>query len=232
MEINKELYDKMPIELKKLFKKDEVLELFPESNGAGNSLPNVKITGYGDKNTGTGKSEYFGGERIPFDSGTGSAARFFYCAKASKKDRNDGLESEPDKILARSCQAVADAKRGVVIKEGDGAFNKARITKNNHPTVKPLELGKYLCRLITPPNGTVLDPFMGSGSTGKAAMLENFNFIGIELDPDYYKIAEARIKHAKENPDYYSEKESKKKKEKSETKKQDSAIDSLFEDSE
>ena len=84
----------------------------------------------------------------------GSAARFFYCAKASKRDRGEG---------------------------------------NIHPTVKPTDLMRYLCRLVTPPNGVVLDPFMGSGSTGKAAMLEGFDFIGIELNADYFAIAEARI---------------------------------------
>jgi site-specific DNA-methyltransferase (adenine-specific) len=138
----------------------EVLELFPESNGAGKSLPNVKITGYGDKNTGNGKSEYFGGERIPFDAGSGSAARFFYCAKTSKKDRGED---------------------------------------NNHPTVKPTDLMRYLCRLVTPPGGTVLDPFMGSGSTGKAAILEGFNFIGCEMDENYVKIAQKRIKDAEDS---------------------------------
>lgn len=135
---------------------EEVVELFPNSNGAGGSLPQVKITGYGD-GIGTGKSEYLGVERIPFESGSGSAARFFYCAKASKKDRGDG---------------------------------------NKHPTVKPTELMRYLCRLVTPKNGIVLDPFMGSGSTGKAAVIEGFNFIGIELDEEYFKIAKERIEGA------------------------------------
>lgn len=99
----------------------------------------------------------------------GESSRFFYCAKASKKDRNEGL---------------------------DGLTNPAD-QKNNHPTVKPTELMRYLCRLITPPNGTVLDPFMGSGSTGKAAMLEGFSFIGYELDKDYLEIAKKRIENAK-----------------------------------
>ncbi len=85
----------------------------------------------------------------------GSAARFFYCAKASKRDRDAG---------------------------------------NNHPTVKPTDLMRYLCRLVTPPGGIVLDPFMGSGSTGRGAIAEGFQFIGIELDPEYAAIAEARIK--------------------------------------
>jgi site-specific DNA-methyltransferase (adenine-specific) len=67
---------------------------------------------------------------------------------------------------------------------------------NFHPTVKPTALMQYVTKLITPPNGTVLDPFMGSGSTGKACMLEGFNFTGIELSSEYLAIAEARIKHA------------------------------------
>lgn len=86
----------------------------------------------------------------------GDAARFFYCAKTSRKDRGEG---------------------------------------NTHPTVKPTDLMAYLCRLVTPPGGVVLDPFMGSGSTGKAAMREGFHFIGIEMDADYLAIAEARIAH-------------------------------------
>lgn len=88
---------------------------------------------------------------------TGSAARFFYCAKASKSDRGEG---------------------------------------NNHPTVKPTALMRYLCRLVTPPGGVVLDPFTGSGSTGKAAMAEGFRFIGIEREPKYFDIARRRIEDA------------------------------------
>ena len=67
--------------------------------------------------------------------------------------------------------------------------------KNNHPTVKPINLLTYLCRLITPPKGVVLDPFMGSGSTGVAALLEGFDFFGMELDKDYYQIAQKRIEN-------------------------------------
>ena len=135
---------------------EEVVSLFPDSLGAGGSLPRVKITGYGD-GIGTGKSEYLGGDRIPFDSGTGSAARFFYCAKANKKDREEG---------------------------------------NLHPTVKPTELMKYLIKLVTPKDGIVLDPFMGSGSTGKAAKILGYSFIGIEREEEYFKIAEKRINDA------------------------------------
>ncbi|MFO0467645.1 MAG: DNA-methyltransferase [bacterium] len=100
------------------------------------------------------------------------AARFFYCAKASAKDRDEGVA-------------------GVGALRDNGRQSRPR--KNTHPTVKPTDLMRYLCRLVTPPGGTVLDPFMGSGSTGKAAMLEGFGFIGIERDPEYAKIAEARI---------------------------------------
>lgn len=178
---------------------DDVLALFPDSNGSGGSLPNVKITGYGDGAVGTGKSEYFGGPRMKVNAGSGSAARFFYCAKTSKKDRNEGLDDEPDKVLARSCQAAAaEAARGNTVETEGGAFNKARVVKNNHPCVKPTELMRYLCRLVTPPSGTVLDPFMGSGSTGKAALLEGFSFVGIDNDEEhgYFDIAMARIKAA------------------------------------
>lgn len=124
------------------------------------------------------------------------AARFFYCAKASKKDRNEGCEELDRKISARSCQAQAEAKRGNVVECEGGAFNKARLAHNHHPTVKPTDLMRYLCRLVTPPGGLILDPFMGSGSTGKAAMIEGFRFIGIEREAEYLEIAQTRIAHA------------------------------------
>lgn len=176
---------------------DEVLSYFPDSDGSGASLPNVKITGYGD-GIGTGESRYLGGPRTPVNCGSGSAARFFWCPKASKRDRNEGMDGEPDRVLARSDQAQAEATRGNIIVEGGGAFNKARVTKNNHATVKPTALMRYLCRLVTPPGGLVLDPFMGSGSTGKAALLEGFRFVGTDSDEEhgYFDIACARIRHA------------------------------------
>jgi DNA modification methylase len=122
------------------------------------------------------------------DSLLNSAARFFYCAKASKKDRDDGCDGLPDKEWATD---------GACIPERDNRpFNPS---KNNHPTVKPTDLMRYLCRLVTPPEGIVLDPFMGSGSTGKAAVLEGFQFIGIERDEEYMKIAESRIAAATMN---------------------------------
>jgi site-specific DNA-methyltransferase (adenine-specific) len=126
----------------------------------------------------------------------GGASRFFYCAKASKSDRNDGCEKLQGKYVAQGNQAQAELKRGNVDFENGNKHNKVELKQNFHPTVKPTDLMRYLCRLITPPNGIVLDPFMGSGSTGKGAILEGFDFIGMELDPEYVEIAKARIEYA------------------------------------
>ena len=134
---------------------EEVVGLFPQT-GAGK----LTIGGTPRKTTGhvcTGSPDR--SDAIMNYGDSGSAARFFYCAKASKRDRDEG---------------------------------------NNHPTVKPTDLMRYLCRLVTPPDGTVLDPFMGSGSTGKAAVLEGFRFIGIEREEEYCEIAKARIKYAQQ----------------------------------
>lgn len=117
----------------------------------------------------------------------GSAARFFYCAKASKEDRDEG------------CWHIGQTHYSHDGRETpiDNAYQRnSSNSSNSHPTVKPTDLMRYLCRLVTPPSGTVLDPFMGSGSTGKAALLENFNFVGIELQAEYGAIAEARIRHS------------------------------------
>lgn len=116
----------------------------------------------------------------------GTIGRFYYCAKASEADRDDGL----DNFAARNNMRVNAPRKSEEAKH-------STTRKNHHPTVKPTDLMRYLCRLVTPPAGTVLDPWMGSGSTGKAALAEGFGFIGMELDPDYYAIADARIGHAK-----------------------------------
>lgn len=113
----------------------------------------------------------------------GSASRFFYCAKASKRDRDEGLQSLQTREVHRF---------GAGLGEGKDPEAPA-LNKNFHPTVKPTDLMRYLCRLVTPPGGVVLDPFMGSGSTGKAAMLEGFRFIGIDREAEYVEIAKARI---------------------------------------
>ena len=118
-----------------------------------------------------------------------SAARFFYCPKASKADRDEGCESLEEKRTAKLGGSNNDRD------DLDPVSERFRTSpsRNNHPTVKPKELMRYLCRLITPPGGVVLDPFTGSGSTGKAALMEGFSFIGIELSAEYAEIARHRI---------------------------------------
>ncbi|MHA1381648.1 MAG: DNA methyltransferase, partial [Candidatus Helarchaeota archaeon] len=114
----------------------------------------------------------------------GGASRFFYCAKASKAERNIGLSGE---------KKIVDDGRG---KKIDNPYLRGKTLKQNtHPTVKPLALMEYLCTLTaTPTGGIVLDPFMGSGTTGMAAKKTNRGFIGIEVDKEYFQIAVARIK--------------------------------------
>ena len=166
---------------------DEVVALFPDKAGGGH-WSKTKVTGYGE--FGGGKSEYFGqGEK----DGFGSAARFFYCAKASKRDRNEGLDGFEAKNNGKMMRNANNTSE-----EPSVGFERfaTEPSANHHPTVKPTDLMRYLCRLITPPNGTVLDPFMGSGSTGKAAMYEGFKFIGVEMTDEYLPIAKARIEFA------------------------------------
>ena len=168
---------------------DEVLSCFPQSSGQQGD-----VTGSEPSHTGTANcyGEY---GRVPAmkRGDSGSAARFFYCSKASNKDRNDGMDGAEDKVLARSNQAQAEASRGSAVDKSSGAYNKPRIRKNNHPTVKPTDLMRYLCRLVTPPGGIVIDPHMGSGSTGRGAILEGFRFIGIDNEFPYCEIAIRRI---------------------------------------
>lgn len=110
------------------------------------------------------------------------SARFFYCPKASKGDREDGLD----------CFDIVSA--GALSGSKDGSLNSHPcMGRNPHPTVKPTDLMRYLVRLVTPPGGVVLDPFCGSGSTGRGAVLEGFQFIGIERETEYVEIAKARI---------------------------------------
>ena len=121
-----------------------------------------------------------------------SASRYFYCAKTSKAERNQGLNNFPIKQTQGGGGGIGDYKDDVNSASGKFGSEKAP-SKNTHPTVKPIKLMKYLCRLITPKGGTVLDPFMGSGSTGMAAKEENFDFVGIEKEEEYFNIASARI---------------------------------------
>ena len=133
----------------------------------------------------------------------GGASRFFYCPKASKKDRDEGLDGFENKERAITnqskkcvkCNKWELAASGDYICECEIPEWKNAQSKNNHPTVKPTALMEYLIKLVTPKGGTVLDCFLGSGSTGKAAVRNGFDFIGIERDEEYIKIAEARIKN-------------------------------------
>jgi site-specific DNA-methyltransferase (adenine-specific) len=164
---------------------DEIVSQFPDTG---------KSTGgrIGKKQQGTVTNvpagEYCAGD--PGYGDAGSAARFFYCAKPSKAERNaglDGMEQRSAGIKNSSGQGFSETDPHRDIKAA-----------NFHPTVKPLALMRYLCRLITPPNGTVLDPFAGSGTTLVAATQEQFNAIGIELTDDYLPIIHARLKWAEE----------------------------------
>lgn len=153
MKIDEKTFKAMPAELQSLFSKcpnpgsDEVVGLFPVTT-SGKLEPHHRRSErrgvYGQYN-GKEWEHSFGGD-------SGSAARFFYQAKCSKKDR-----------------------------EG-----------STHPTMKPTALMRYLCRLVTPPGGVILDPFMGSGSTGKAAIMEGFRFIGSDMSEEYFEIAKSR----------------------------------------
>ena len=114
--------------------------------------------------------------------------RFFYVAKVSSKERNLGLGDDFENLKVETNISGLDNKPRL-----NGTIRETPIKKNNHPTLKPINLMTYLCRLVTPKNGIILDPFMGSGSTGIAALLEEFRFVGMEMDSGYFKIAEKRI---------------------------------------
>jgi len=125
---------------------------------------------------------------MPAYGDQGNASRYFYCAKTSKDERNFGLHGR------KSGQYSSDGRA----KEIENAYQRNKsVSANTHPTVKPVELMRYLVRLVTPKGGLVLDPFMGSGSTGMGAREEDFRFVGIEKEEEYYEIAKARIKNVK-----------------------------------
>lgn len=166
---------------------DEVCGGFPNSKGG--SGKGFKKNDYAEKETAT---NFTRGDFVPYND-NGSASRYFYCAKASKKDRDEGLDT-------REHKKVNDGRKTPI----DNAFQRGEtLMKNTHPTVKPTELMQYLIRLVAPKGSTILDPFMGSGSTGKAVMYENkernadYSFIGIEKQSDYCEIAKARIDYAR-----------------------------------
>lgn len=156
---------------------ESAAEMLDEQSGA--------LTKQGSRKLKDCPSEMFAGgsKDSTFYGDSGGASRFFYVAKASKRERNAGLEGMPE--------VTTDDGRNKSI---DNAYQRGETErKNHHPTVKPIKLMEYLCRLITPPGGTVLDPFAGSGSTGVAATRLGFKFIGIERELEYCAIAEKRI---------------------------------------
>lgn len=134
----------------------------------------------------------------------GSASRYFYCAKASARDRDEGCEHLEDQSMSMMANGKGTLMIGAASLKGE--HKEVQPKKNIHPTVKPCELMQYLVRLVTPKGGTVLDPFNGSGSTGKATMYENrdrqakYKYIGIELTPEYLPIADARIRFVENRP--------------------------------
>ena len=162
---------------------DEVCGEFPNTKGNSNARKNTEGNVYGNYKSVTTQSDIWG------DSG--SASRYFYCAKASKKDRDEGLDNQQE-------VKVNDGRQTPI----DNPFQRGETPRRNgHPTVKPTNLMQYLVRLVTPNNGTILDPFNGSGSTGKAVMYENkernknYKYIGIELTEEYLPISKARIEY-------------------------------------
>jgi len=131
--------------------------------------------------------------------------RFFksiiYQSKASKRDRNTGCDGLVEKIIARSNQAIAEQKRGhdstktSTNNTQNGDYHSTK-QQNFHPTVKPIALMEYLINMVTQKNGTVLDPFMGSGSTGIACKNLERNFIGFESNQGYFELASHRIRNS------------------------------------
>lgn len=157
----------------------EVLDLFPDAKG-GAWIQTDGARHFNNNGKPTSP------KRLGSDSSSGSAARFFYCSKANKKDRNEGLEGLEPKQYSHDGR---ETRNETAYQRNDS------VAANHHPTVKPTDLMCYLVRMVTRLGGTVLDPFMGSGTTGKAAMREGMNFIGCELDAEYLAIAEKRIQY-------------------------------------
>jgi len=162
------------------------IKILDEQSGVSKSVASIR-----NNKKRNDENIYGGGKGIPQVSlesnyaDKGGASRFFYVAKASKSERNKGLDGFEEKVIEGRDEGQDD--RNVAYKP------RPTPMANIHPTVKPIKLMQYLVRLITPPNGIVLDPFCGSGTTGVACKLEGFQFIGLEQDAEYCKIAEARI---------------------------------------
>ena len=185
---------------------DEIAgELLDEQSGNLKSTGAIRKKDTETEPTSWDMNKKVGNNSNPYAGQSGGASRFFYQAKVSKAERNMGLDGFEETTtggkghgLDRRC---SHCNTSMLKPEDCKCEEPDWITpakKNTHPTVKPVSLMAYLCRLVTPPNGIVLDPFMGSGSTGIAARLEGFKFLGMEMDKDYFKIAEARIENFEE----------------------------------
>lgn len=172
---------------------DEVCGGFPNSGSGNNKEP----YNYAGKEYDNKETSMFNGDKPQSPSNyndNGSASRYFYCAKASRRDRDEGLED---------FELVTRSDRNPELETANNQFNRSGIPRKNfHPTCKPVDLMKYLVRLVTPKGGTILDCFNGSGSTGKAVMSENYDrnsnykYIGVELTEEYLPIAKSRIEYA------------------------------------
>lgn len=163
----------------------EVLDLFPNTKTG-------KVASHSNKGIwGSGKDTSYNN----LETG-GSVGRFFYCAKASRSERDEGLENCEEKA---KCDLDKMGGAKCTMKTGSGNDRNVKY-KNHHPTVKPIKLMNYLCKLTrTPSGGVVLDPFMGSGTTGLACINTGRNFIGIEKEKDYFQIAQRRINDLQNN---------------------------------
>ena len=172
---------------------DVVKDIFPNTKSSNVSRERKAGTEFG-QSSGWNKHNNVDSGLMPAYGDDGSASRYFYCAKTSKAERNQGLNNFPIKNKKGGGGTSNNVWYEDDVNSASGKFGSEKApSKNVHPTVKPIKLMKYLCRLITPKGGTVLDPFMGSGSTGMAAKEENFDFVGIEKEEEYFNIASARI---------------------------------------
>jgi site-specific DNA-methyltransferase (adenine-specific) len=171
--------------------------LLDEQSGVSKSTGAIRKKDTETEPTSWDMNKKVGNNSNPYAGQSGGASRFFYQAKVSKAERNMGLDDFDSKLQAGAEFRPNHMEKALKGEDGN-PYGRYTPTKNNHPTVKPVSLMAYLCRLITPPNGIVLDPFMGSGSTGIAAQLEGFRFCGMEMDEDYFKIAKARIENFEE----------------------------------
>ncbi len=161
---------------------DEVVSLFPDTNGS--SIRNPSGGTILNPNDGWNGNSMVDNTIRGYDDNGGSAARFFYTPKASQNERNFGLGGFEDGVVNDGRKAISDRPY----------LRNQTQRKNIHPTVKPIDLMQYLVRLVTPKGGICLDPFMGSGTTAIACKSEKIDYVGCELEEDYIKIAEARIK--------------------------------------